>query len=306
MAPAGGGAARGGAGGGGCGGGRLCGHQDGASGRAALPTKSSRMRASLRVPCAVGWSCGGGRAAAGVRRRGVRRRGVRRDLWQGRPGRRHPLGRPPPTPTPPPGAAASSQAAAGGTYGSSRGRRPPRSSARSTPASPIAAGGGSPNAGGERPLGMWWMWPPPPGRRTPRSASRRRCGQAAHRSERPRPHAMKCLVRMPSCGSRVLRHRHLDGLLHAWRAVAVAERGDRCLHLLRGARLEPDESAPLTARALRGEHHGVGREELAELLRRSCSAARPEELHLVGHDREATASAKDTRRGGSPRLPRPR
>ena len=130
---------------GGAGGGRLCGRQDGASGRAALPTKSfTGMRAEpAGFSCAVGWSCGGG--ACGV------------ICGKGAQGGAPPTPPTPPTfmPPTPPGVAASSQAAAGGTYGMLVGgaAAPQFSPQHGTPGSPIAAGGGSPNAGGGSGIG---------------------------------------------------------------------------------------------------------------------------------------------------------
>ena len=135
---------------GGAGGGLLRGRQDGASGRAALPTKSfTGMRAEpAGFSCAVGWSCGGGACGGGACGGGAC--GV--ICGKGAQGGAPPT--PPTTPTPmpptPPGVAASSQAAAGGTYGMLVGEAadPQFSPQHGTPGSPIATGGGSPNAGG--------------------------------------------------------------------------------------------------------------------------------------------------------------
>eukprot|EP00964_Phaeocystis_antarctica_P114836 scaffold78785_cov48-Phaeocystis_antarctica.AAC.1 len=97
---------------------------------------------------------------------------------------------------------------------------------------------------------------------------------------------------------RALRDLDLDGLVHARRAVAIAERGDRRRgHLLRGARLVADEAALLTARALRREYHrlphdAVRREELAQLrLAEAVRQPAHEELHLVGHRRRGAAAS---------------
>ena len=140
---------------GGAGGGRLCGRQDDASGRAALPTKSfTGMRAEpAGFSCAVGWSCGGGACGGGACGGGAC--GV--ICGKGAQGGAPPTPPTPPTfmPPTPPGVAASSQAAAGGTYGMLVGgaAAPQFSPQHGTPGSPIAAGGGSPNAGGGSDIG---------------------------------------------------------------------------------------------------------------------------------------------------------